>query len=242
MEAFTVRSTERAYWRLTSLEKFDGRIWSSSGSYGKADGDLPEELPIDAPTAVVDQSYSITNLAAIWLPSAYEPRSFRGDDLDVRYDERSATLIVSSDVPTSDGITYQVTSTSPRLTPADLTGTAAQVPTEVREQYGSLPADFSPAVRQLAVDITSAAGSPYEQSRALQDHLPRLHLRPRGRPRPRGDALEEFLFTTKRGYCEQFAGAFAAMARAIGLPARGGGGVHPRRGRRRRSRRLPRAG
>lgn len=227
VEVFTVRSTARAYWRLTSLEKFDGRIWSSSGSYGKADGDLPEELPIDAPTEVVDQSFSITNLAAIWLPSAYEPRSFAGEDLDVRYDERSATLIVSSDLPTSDGITYQVTSTSPRLTPADLTGTAAQVPDEVREQYGALPADFSLAVRQLAEDITASAATPYEQSRALQDHLRGFTYDLSVEPGHGGDALEEFLFTTKRGYCEQFAGAFAAMARAIGLPARVAVGFTP---------------
>src|SRR3546814_13822800 len=35
-----------------------------------------------------------------------------------------------------------------------------------------------------------------------------------------GDALEQFLFETQVGYCEQFAGAYAAMARAVGLPAR----------------------
>src|SRR5439155_17454307 len=35
-----------------------------------------------------------------------------------------------------------------------------------------------------------------------------------------GRDLEHFLFESKRGYCEQFSGAYAAMARAIGLPAR----------------------
>ena len=227
VEVFSVRSTSRAYWRLTSLERFDGRIWSSSGSYGKADGSLPEAFDIDAATETVDQSFSITALAAIWLPSAYEPRSFTGEDVDVRFDESSATLIVSSAVPTSDGINYQVTSTSPRLTPADLDGTADDMPDDVREQFTELPDDFSSRVRQLATELTASTSTPFEQARALQDYLRTYTYDLTIGAGHGGDALENFLFTTKRGYCEQFAGAFAAMARAIGLPSRVAVGFTP---------------
>lgn len=227
VEVFTVRSTARAYWRLTSLERFDGRIWSSSGSYGKANGNLPESHRIEATTEAVTQSYDITNLAAIWLPSAYEPRSFSGEDVDVRYDERSSTLIVSSKVPSSDGLRYQVTSTSPRLTPEDLDGTARNLPRDVLDGYRDLPDDFSDAVRQLALDLTAEAATPYERSRALQDYLRTFTYDLSVPPGHGGDALETFLFSTKRGYCEQFAGAFAAMARAVGLPARVAVGFTP---------------
>lgn len=227
VEVFTVRSTARSYWRLTSLERYDGRIWSSSGSYGKAGRDLPEAVEVDAPADTVRQSFAISNLAAIWLPSAYEPRSFVGEGVDVRYDEDSSTLIVSSKVPDSDGLSYQVTSLSPRLTPADLTGTADQVPQDIREEYEQLPQGFSPRVEQLARDLTAGATTPYEQSRALQDYLRTFTYDLTIGPGHDGDALESFLFNTKRGYCEQFAGAFAAMARAIGLPSRVAVGFSP---------------
>src|SRR5205085_948668 len=42
-----------------------------------------------------------------------------------------------------------------------------------------------------------------------------------------GDGLQSFLFVTKRGYCEQFAGSYAAMARAINLPSRVAVGFTP---------------
>ncbi len=227
VEVFSVRSTDRSYWRLTSLERFDGRIWSSSGSYGKAKGDLPESVEIEAATQPIQQSFSISALAAIWLPSAYEPRSFAGEDLDVRYDEDSATLIVSSKVPNSDGLTYQVSSTSPRLTPADLTGTADEVPRDLLTTYTELPDGFSPDVTALAREITADAATPYDQSRALQDYLRTFTYDLTVPPGHGGDALEQFLFATQRGYCEQFAGAFAAMARAIGLPSRVAVGFTP---------------
>lgn len=227
VEVFTVRSTARAYWRLTSLEKFDGRIWSSSGSYGKADRSLPEAVDTKVATETVRQAFSIEALAAIWLPSAYEARSFSAKDLDARYDEHSSTLIVSSKVVNSDGLQYEVTSTSPRLTPEDLAGTADQVPDDIRSTFTSLPANFSPRVEQLARDTTSGATTPYEKSRALQDYLRTFTYDLTVAPGHDGSALEHFLFDTQRGYCEQFAGAFAAMARAVGLPARVAVGFTP---------------
>jgi transglutaminase-like putative cysteine protease len=227
VQVFTVQSGERAYWRLTSLERFDGRIWSSSGSYGKADGDLPESVDTDVDRATFDQEYVIEALAAIWLPSAYEARSLRTDDLEVRYDEDSATLIVDSSVPTSDGLGYVVTSSSPRLTPEDLGGTAAEIPDEIRSRFGGLPEGFSQRVRDLAAELTAGADTPYEQARALQDHLRTFTYDLEVSAGHSGDALERFLFDTQRGYCEQFAGSFAAMARAIGLPARVAVGFTP---------------
>src|SRR5204862_5166960 len=66
------------------------------------------------------------------------------------------------------------------------------------------------------------------RARALRDHLRANYaydLRvPPGHDVP---ALERFLFQTKRGYCEQFAGAFAAMARSVGLPSRVAVGFTP---------------
>jgi protein-glutamine gamma-glutamyltransferase len=39
-------------------------------------------------------------------------------------------------------------------------------------------------------------------------------------PRLERDSIDDFLFNTKRGFCEHFASAFTMMARAAGIPAR----------------------
>ena len=220
VEVFNVRSPEPAYWRLTSLDQFDGRIWSSSGSYGQALGTLADTTPTDLPAATLVQSFQIEALAAIWLPGAYEVRSIDTDDVMVLYEPRSSTLIVDRSSETSDELTYEVTSSSPRLTEADLRGTGGPVPEDIRASFADLPAAFSLDVRRLAQQITAQAATPYAAALALQAHLRSFTYDltvPAGHS---GDALETFLFVTQRGYCEQFAGAFAAMARAVGLPAR----------------------
>jgi transglutaminase-like putative cysteine protease len=228
LEVFTVRSTARAYWRLTSLERFDGRIWSSSGSYSKADGDLPEAVRTDVAKEDIDQTYTIEALSAIWLPSAFEARGFTtDDDVEARYDKASSTLIVDNSVPTSDGLTYDVTSAAPRFDAAELAGDDATPPASIREDYLALPRDFSPRVRQLAQELVAGQATPYAQALAIQNHLRTFTYDLTVQAGHSDDVLEQFLFDTQRGYCEQFAGSFAAMARAVGLPARVAVGFTP---------------
>ena len=50
---FEVRASQRAYWRLTSLDRFDGEIWSSSGDYRPADETLPSDEPPDRAAATI---------------------------------------------------------------------------------------------------------------------------------------------------------------------------------------------
>lgn len=220
VQVFEVRSSQRSYWRLTGLDRFDGTRWTSSGDFGRAEGELPESVEADTATELIEQQFTISALAAIWLPSAYEPRAIEGAGVVVRYDEESATLIVDNDVDTSDGLAYRVTSASPRLSSDDLSGLGGEVPDDIRDRYLGLPSDFSPRVTQLAQELTAAAEGPAAQARALQDHLRTFDYDLAVGPGHSEDALEAFLFDTRRGYCEQFAGSFAAMARSIGLPAR----------------------
>lgn len=219
-EVFRVQSPVRSYWRLTSLEEFDGRIWSSSGSFGSADGELPESVDADVASETFEQTVTISALDAIWLPSAYEPRALDADDTDVRYDEESATLIVDNSIDTSDGLTYRVTSRSPRLTPGDLTGTPDELPGDIRDEYLDLPDGFSLQVQGLARDLVEGAATPADQALALQDHLRTFEYTLDTQAGHSENAIEDFLFRNRAGYCEQFAGAFAAMARSVGLPAR----------------------
>ena len=227
VEVFQVRASQRAYWRLTSLERFDGRIWSSSGSFGKAGATLPSAVEADVPTASIDQVYEIEALAAIWLPTAYQPQALDIDGATVRYDAESATLIVDTDVPTSDSLSYRVQSAVPRLEADDLTGLTGVAPDDIRSTFLDLPAGFPPRVRDLAEELTGGATGAAAKARALQDHL-RSFRYSLDAPAGHSDtALESFLFDTQEGYCEQFAGAFAAMARSVGLPARVAVGFTP---------------
>jgi transglutaminase-like putative cysteine protease len=226
VEVFTVASDARSYWRLTSLESFDGRIWSSRGQYAEVDGGLPGGIGDDQASADrVVQDFEIEGLASIWLPTAYRPVGLEG--INARFDDDSASLLTEEE--SAAGLAYRVTSAVPTLDQAALTGATEGAPGEVAETYTTLPVDFSDEVRAEAARITEGAATPYEQARRLQDSFRdgTFTYDLSVAPGHSGDDLEGFLFETRRGYCEQFAGAFAAMARSIGLPARVAVGFTP---------------
>jgi len=67
----------------------------------------------------------------------------------------------------------------------------------------------------------AGGGSDMDRSQRIERHLRRDYqysLESANRPVP--DPLANFLFVTKRGYCEYFASAMAVMLRAMGIPAR----------------------
>jgi transglutaminase-like putative cysteine protease len=211
--AFTVQSPTRAYWRLTSLDVFDGDIWSSHGSYRDVDSD--KDLK-NRPGAIASQSYSIQNLRSIWVPVAYRPASTPSID-GMSYDDDADAFITEQQ--TSDGLNYTVRSAIQEFTPDTL---RRALPRTIADQEVALPAGLDPRVAALANQITQNRTTAYDKAFAIQQYLRSSPFKydldvPAGHS---NDALARFLFVTKRGYCEQFAGTFAVLARLAGLPTR----------------------
>ena len=224
---FTVKADSSRYWRLTSLDIFDGDIWRSGGKYKEASTDLPSGTESAASRTAVTQEYEIEALSALWLPAAYEPRSLDPAD-DARYQAASGTLIVDTDIETSDGYSYTVVSEVPSFDPEELRSAPPPSP-EVVARYATEPQGFSEAAAQEARTAVAGATTDYDRARALQDwfQMPgnfRYDLE--AQPGHGATAIDAFL-ASRVGYCEQFAGTFAAMARDLGIPARVAVGFTP---------------
>ncbi|HEX4082724.1 MAG TPA: transglutaminase-like domain-containing protein, partial [Acidimicrobiales bacterium] len=100
-------------------------------------------------------------------------------------------------------------------------GTGAATPAQLTP-YRSLP-PISSAVSGLARSVTAAAVTPLGQAEALVDWFRsgqfRYTLTPPAAPAGT-DPLVYFLTVSRSGSCQSFAGAFAVMARSLGLPTR----------------------
>jgi transglutaminase-like putative cysteine protease len=228
---FTVRSPARSYWRLTALDRFDGRIWSSEREFGKVDGRLPGSLATGGDEQTIRQEFSITGLESIWAPAAYAPVRVDDATSDLRYDAESATLIVDTDRTTSDGVDYVVESTLPAFDQEALAGASGRAPQDLLERYTELPDDFSEVAKTEATRMVNRFNrrpTPYQLALMLQDYFRNGAFTYDLSVQPGHDesAIDEFLLE-RRGYCEQFAGTYAAMARYLGLPARVAVGFTP---------------
>ena len=237
VEVFRVSSPTRDYWRLTSLDVFSGDVWRSRGSFEGADGGLEGTLPDGTTVQTVEQTFQVEALAQIWLPAAYEPQEITDapDDIELEYEASSGTLIVNRETQDSDGLQYTLLSRVPLRDAAaveTIRNASSDIPSEIAERFLELPTDFSPRVIDLAETVIADAGAetPYDKALALQNFFrdPSLFSYSLDvQPGHGGSEIENFLFEVHAGYCEQFAGSFAAMARAIGLPSRVAVGFTP---------------
>ena len=217
---FVVSSSVPSYWRLTSLDTFDGTTWVSSGSYSGFASRLPGTAPAAARTARA--TFTIQSLDSVWLPAQFDPISVQGVH-HVTYDPASDSLLTAQ--ATSDRMQYSVTSY--QYLDALSASALQAAPPVTRDPGGGrdllLPASVGAPIIQLADSLTRGLTTEYAKALAIQSYLRGSQFTYSLNPPSDGAgdaAIYNFLFVTKAGYCQQFAGAFAVLARAAHLPTR----------------------
>lgn len=190
------------YWRGPVFDDYDGLTWRPAPA-GKA---APPDIVAAAGARSV--SYEITLeahkqrwLLALDLPTTLPPGA-----------ELSGRLAALAREPVRNRGLYRFTST------LDFTANRDESPATLQQAL-QLPDGFNPRARALAGRWRGETGEQIinralsffgEQSFAYTLQPPLL-----GR-----DAVDDFLFTARRGFCEHYAGAFVFLLRAAGVPAR----------------------
>jgi transglutaminase-like putative cysteine protease len=223
--SYRTSAANPGYLRLTSLDKFDGIQFSGTPleapPNSHVDGKLPgvnPPVPTPGNPAVTTSVTVNSNLAAHWLPVDSEPASVKigGDWL---YESLSGTIFSAKD--TTAGAQYTTTSVPLLPTPAQLSATVPPGPA-LNEDL-SLPSSLSPAVTKLTRSITKKANTSFQRALAIQNYLAggnRFVYDTSVAASTGPDPLANFLFTTKKGFCQQFSTAMAVMARIMGIPSR----------------------
>jgi hypothetical protein len=217
-ELFRVQATAASYWRSSALAEFTGVQWKlPEGSLSRADGQIGQG---SKDSVDLLQNITISALAGKLLPAAADPVVFDasgelGDD--VRWDSESATL-VNTGRDLEEGDFYSVVSAAPRFTDEQLATATSLDPGD--SIYFQLPDGFPSSVRDITLDVTEGTTNTFEAALAVQDWMQdEFTYSLEVQPGHGNNAIESFL-RNRIGYCEQFAGTYAAMMRSIGIPSR----------------------
>ena len=212
------------YLRIATLTRFDGSTWQP---------DRPATVPLSqgfgdvtAPDGVAVHENKTTirtaGISGSWLPVPYQATTVRGEDggwnaapdnrtviaanadaADQNYTTDTAVL-----VPTLDQI--RASSASGSDAPAELRALPADMPAiiadDARQVVGDATNDYD---RLIALQTWFRAGFRYSLQTPVDERFDGTNV----------DAVATFL-TVREGYCVHFAGAFALMARSLGMPAR----------------------
>lgn len=224
------------YWQGAIYADFDGMVWSATHHAsevwqpsGTLDG-RPAEVP---PPAAIDSSASglamvgvtrtddVTVLGAgVTAGMVYSPGGllvYAGPGRVVS-DGDGAPHLFSADAGPIRG--YLVSSVAPRVSVAELRAANGFGP--VDPKWTAVPAAVAPRVRELAAQLTAGSVNRFDKVAAVENYLRANETYDLNSPEPaRGDdAVDDFVFVSHRGFCEQFATAAVVMLRSVGIPAR----------------------
>lgn len=202
---------------LVALSEFNGAAWEADAVYRPV-GAVAETLPTGAVRTEVSAEVAIEELDGPWLPATGVPAEVSLDG--ARVDAESGSLVLAGGL--RSGLRYQVRGLVD--TPDDSQLVVAGVPPVDRYlAVPRLPFLFADYAQQ----IVRGASTPFEQAvlieTAVRDRRQVNMNAPAGSSYAR---LETFLFGpaglsgARIGTSEQFATAFAVLARAAGLPTR----------------------
>ncbi len=165
----------------------------------------------------------IGELRSMYLPAPYAPRAQSAPG-EWSWDPSSLMIIATGQDRNraTEGLRYNVESWDIVPDGEVLSAARTGVPDGATATM-EIPSDVPQSIVKLTGDITANIDSPALKAAAIQAYLrgPQFKYSVQGAS---GDtnyqALETFLTKTRTGYCVQFAGSMALMARIAGIPSR----------------------
>ncbi|GLZ40599.1 transglutaminaseTgpA domain-containing protein [Actinokineospora sp. NBRC 105648] len=210
--AFTARTGASAdRWTLAVLDRFDGSTWSTSARFRDLGSDLAPASGTTVPVQRRHADIEVDSVPGAWLPTQSRTREVHGTAPVV--DPDTGTLLSTTATP---GLRYAMDWDAPEVPPEALSR-ATIAPIEA--STGGVPADLV----ALAKDATKGLGASVRSALTLETWFRQQYKVADGTDIPTGHGyaqLQFFLLESKRGTSEQFASAYAVLARAVNIPSR----------------------
>jgi hypothetical protein len=232
-DLFEVEADRPEYWRMFTLDRYDGASWTSSkpdGSEGAVSLSVPASLRASddgRPPGAETLNQTIHILSDMGdmhaLPLAQTPERISGAIGQIKWDPMRSQAFIDGDLQT--GMTYLVRSMIVVPTPAELDRVVHLAPAAYGH-WTALPENLDPRIERIAERWTADATSDYRRVLAIQQRFQQGDFVYSTDVDTADDdeSMVEFLTQTRTGFCLHYSSAMAIMVRALGLPARIGVG------------------
>ena len=208
-------------WTVSVLDRFDGVSWTSSAHFRPLGSSLPAAAGAAPTGPLADATVTLASAPGAWLPTVTRTDHVEGANPLV--DTVTGTLLSTQ---ATDGLAYRLFWRPPSVDAKALGSSDVDASAAGLEPLGQqLPKEIAP----LAREATGGLGPSLRTAFVLEQWFRKNYKVASGEDIPTGHGyaqLSFFLGSSKRGTSEQFATAYAVLARAAGLPVRVAVGFH----------------
>jgi protein-glutamine gamma-glutamyltransferase len=193
---------DQMYWRGPVLWYFDGHTWTHGGSTLTTAAEFTGlDQPVDY--VVTLEPHNKHWLFALDVPEKLSIPARLTDDFQLLYKESIHARL-------------RYAARSDLVYHANMQESARQL-----QRALQLPRQFNPRAQQLAAEWRADSKDDADIARTALAYFNKQGFAYTLEPPPIGrDGIDDFLFTTKQGFCEHYASAFVFLMRAANIPAR----------------------
>lgn len=203
-----VPMANQLYWRGLVLDSFDGRTWKMRDTWGFQ----AHSKDASNHTDLLDYSVIVEPHGQPWLFSLMTPVQATNTTSSIRI---TADGLLMNRIPLAQRMRYEV-----RSALGQEWREPPQLAAPLKDVYTRVPQGSNPQTRALAETWRQQQLNDQQiidRALALFNREFTYTLQP---PVLGTHSVDEFLFQTKRGFCEHFASSFSFLLRAAGVPAR----------------------
>jgi hypothetical protein len=220
---FRVRAPAASYWRAYTLEQYRGQSWVRVSRPSRAIPPITSDLPIaDEPIgegADLPQTFYIEHPLPAEVIASYPLRELY---FPARQLILASTGTIRAPFGLRRGVNYSAVSIVRDFSPQALRSADPLAGADPSSPDLALPSTLPARVKRLEDDLVAGQSLEYDRVASITQYL-RSHYRySLNTPRlpAAADAVDQFLFVDRVGFCEQFASALAVLLRSEGIPSR----------------------
>ncbi|MCM3444711.1 transglutaminase TgpA family protein [Metabacillus halosaccharovorans] len=234
-EVFRHTSTDRHYWRVETKDVYTGKGWQASDPEAVQEeiSSIPDELSwFDdrVETKSLESSITINQeyryLHVIYPLGLTSVKTESELPLFLNRNSEMISPFQDNEGSREDFLSYDVTYDLPLypLNEMKKAQTFEDVPEGFNERYTQLPESLPERVRELAVSITESKDNQFDKAKAIEDYLGSAEYTYDKEeipvPSAEQDYVDQFLFETFKGYCDNFSTSMIVLLRSVNIPAR----------------------
>lgn len=226
---FQVITEGEQYYRIESKDVYTGKGWERSKdlTYKKQPKDslewnLVSNTPTERKVAHIEfgKNFSIDTLIY-----PYGVQQVEGEGVDHLLVDEDTGVIAPKLIPSQEELRkYTVTYDEPVYALDKLRKASERDPATISDRYTQLPQTIPERVKELAEEITSGLDNRFDKAHAIEKHFSEsgfiYDTEDVPVPGEAEDYVDQFLFDSKKGYCDNYSTSMVVLLRSLQIPSR----------------------
>ncbi|WP_164670177.1 DUF4129 domain-containing transglutaminase family protein [Virgibacillus doumboii] len=229
---FEAKAKEEHYWRVETKDVYTGKGWEKSAepSYELQQNNnisletFSDSVETEELTTTLEFQGNNEMNKLVYPYGITEVATTSAPDIQFQVDSQFGEIRTQREGNDYRANSYSITYERPSFAIDKLREASIEDPKQIFDRYTQLPDSLPDRVGELAAEITAEDDNRFDKARAIESYFSRngftYQISNVPVPGEDQDYVDQFLFESKVGYCDNYSTSMVVLLRSLDIPAR----------------------